>query len=46
VRTLTGLRTSELVWWGEEAPGEAPAAEAKGSFLDGLRRLLDRSGKD
>ena len=47
VRTLTGLRTSELVWWGDDAPdAKKPVAEdPKGTFLDGLRRLLDRPAK-
>ena len=46
VRTLSGLRTGEIVWWGdadEESAGDA--ATPKGTFLEGLRRLFDRGAK-
>jgi hypothetical protein len=42
IRNLTGLHTSELVWWNETSPSAAkPAAQrAPDTLLDGLRRLL------
>lgn len=46
VRKLSGLRTGEIVWWGDAEGGGATAGAqgGKGTFLDGLRRLLDRPG--
>jgi hypothetical protein len=42
IRSLTGLRTGELVWWNETSASAAGAAPQKppGSLLDGLRRIL------
>lgn len=47
VRTLSGLRTNEIVWWGDADPQRAPSAGegAKGTFMDSLRRLVERPVK-
>lgn len=43
VRTITGVRTSEMVWWGDEAPaGNETAGEGgRDTFLGGLRRFFE-----
>jgi hypothetical protein len=47
VRKISGFRTSEMVWWDDGAPGGGPTSADKKSdgFMDGLRRMFDRSGK-
>jgi hypothetical protein len=47
VRTLTGVRTSEMVWWGDAAPvgTEAPGESGRETFLGGLRRLFEGAAK-
>lgn len=47
VRTITGARTSEMVWWGDAAPaGEAAADESGGeTFLDRVRRMFESPAK-
>jgi hypothetical protein len=45
VRTITGVRTSEMVWWGDEATAASDTAAEGETFLGGLRRLFEGSGK-